>query len=233
MVRGDTRGDWDRDLGFVDQPEPSPISVGRVLSRVVAAVMCAGLLAVAAAAYSVWMVARFDDRRPSDAIIVLGSAQYDGTPSPIFEARLDHALKLYHDGVAPRIVTVGGSQPGDRFSEAGAGQQWLADQGVPSSDLVPIEYGGDTLSSMRAAGDLFREQGWTTAVLVTDPWHSLRAQAMADDNGIDAVSSPTRQGPAVQTRETEFRYILRESAAFLYYRLFGTSAESGFSISID
>lgn len=232
-MRGDTRGDWDRELGFVEEPPQPRISAGRIVARVLAALVCAGLLAVAAAAYSVWKVARLDDRRPSDAIIVLGSAQYDGTPSPIFEARLDHALQLYEDGIAPRIITVGGSQPGDRFSEAGAGQQWLADQGVPTDDLVPIEYGGDTLSSMRAAGDLFREEGWSSAVLVTDPWHSLRAQAMADDNGIDAVSSPTRQGPAVQTRETEFRYILRESAAFLYYRLLGTSPESGFSISID
>lgn len=201
-----------------------------VLGRILGAVVLAAVLVGVATVYSVWKVARDDDRTPSDAIIVLGSAQYDGTPSPIFEARLDHALKLFQAGVAPRILTVGGSRPGDRFSEAAAGRQWLIDEGISETDLIAVEQGSNTLQSMQAAGVVFGEQGWTTAVLVTDPWHTLRAEAMAEDNGIDAVGSPTRQGPAVQTRETELRYILRESAALLYYRLTGGSDESGPSI---
>jgi uncharacterized SAM-binding protein YcdF (DUF218 family) len=81
----------------------------------------------------------------------------------------------------------------------------------------------DTLESMRAVGAAFGERGWSSAVLVTDPWHAMRAERMAEDAGITADSSPTRQGPAVQTRATQFRYILRETAAYLLYRATGES----------
>jgi uncharacterized SAM-binding protein YcdF (DUF218 family) len=86
-----------------------------------------------------------------------------------------------------------------------------------------VPEGADTLESIRAAADVFDERGWSRAVLVTDPWHAMRAERMADDAGIDAESSPTRQGPAVQTRGTQFRYILRETAAYLLYRATGES----------
>jgi uncharacterized SAM-binding protein YcdF (DUF218 family) len=76
---------------------------------------------------------------------------------------------------------------------------------------------------MQDVAATFRQHGWRTAVLVTDPWHVMRAERMADDSGLDAASSPTRQGPAVQTRTTQFRYILRETAAYLVYRVTGRS----------
>jgi uncharacterized SAM-binding protein YcdF (DUF218 family) len=86
-----------------------------------------------------------------------------------------------------------------------------------------VPEGGDTLQSIRAVADTFVDRGWSTAVLVSDPWHAMRAERMADDAGLDAESSPTRQGPAVQTRATQFRYILRETAAYLLYRATGES----------
>lgn len=194
-------------------------NLGRVLAALVVAI---GLL-VGVTAVNIWWTARQDDQPVSDAIVVLGSAQYDGTPSPIFEARLDHALDLYTAGVAPMIVTVGGKQAGDLFTEAEAGYNWLLDEGVPAESLLAIPDGVDTLLSLQAVARAFAEQGWLTAVLVTDPWHALRATRMAEDSGIDASSSPTRQGPAVQTRSTQFRYIARETAAYLFYRLTGSS----------
>jgi uncharacterized SAM-binding protein YcdF (DUF218 family) len=154
---------------------------------------------------------------------VLGSAQYNGVPSSIFEARLEHALTLYEDGVAPVIVTVGGRAAGDEFTEAEAGQEYLANSGIPGDALLAVPEGVDTLESMRVVSAAFAERGWTSAVLVTDPWHAMRAERMAQDAGIEAVSSPTRQGPAVQTRGTQFRYILRETAAYLLYRVTGES----------
>jgi uncharacterized SAM-binding protein YcdF (DUF218 family) len=72
-----------------------------------------------------------------------------------------------------------------------------------------------------------QKHGWSTAVVVTDPWHALRTRSMATDQGIDAVMSPTRQGPAVRQRSTEFRYIARETLAYLYYKAFKRSADSG------
>jgi uncharacterized SAM-binding protein YcdF (DUF218 family) len=193
------------------------------VGRVVGAAVTALVLLIVSTALAIWWTARQDARPDSDAIVVLGSAQYNGVPSSIFEARLEHALDLYRDGVAPVVVTVGGKKNGDAFTEAEAGRDYLAAAGVPAGALLAIPEGVDTLESMRAAGTEFADRGWDSAVLVTDPWHAMRAQRMAEDAGIDATSSPTRQGPAVQTRATQFRYILRETAAYLLYRVTGES----------
>ena len=197
--------------------------VGSLLARVVAAAVLALVLLIGSTSLAIWWVARQDSRPASDAIVVLGSAQYNGVPSSIFEARLEHAIALYGDGVAPVIVTVGGKADGDQFAEAEAGRGYLAAAGIPVEALVAVPEGGDTLESIRAVSTTFAEQGWTHAVLVSDPWHAMRAERMAEDVGMDAESSPTRQGPAVHTRTTQFRYILRETAAYLLYRATGES----------
>ncbi len=199
------------------------VRVGSLVTRLVLALVLAAVLLVGATAGAIWWTARHDARPASDAIVVLGSAQYDGVPSSIFEARLEHALRLWQDGVAPVVVTVGGRADGDRFTEAEAGAQYLSQAGVPGEALLPVPEGVDTLESMRAVGAAYEERGWTTAVLVTDPWHAMRAERMAEDSGMEVESSPTRQGPAVQTRTTQFRYILRETAAYLLYRATGES----------
>jgi uncharacterized SAM-binding protein YcdF (DUF218 family) len=199
------------------------VRLGSLVGRVVAAAVLAFVLLVVSTALAIWWTARQDSRPGSDAIVVLGSAQYNGVPSSIFEARLEHALALYEADVAPVIVTVGGKKTGDQFTEAEAGRDYLADAGVPSDALLAVPGGVDTLESMKLVASTFRDRGWTTAVLVTDPWHAMRAERMADDSGIEASSSPTRQGPAVQTRTTQFKYILRETAAYLLYRATGHS----------
>jgi uncharacterized SAM-binding protein YcdF (DUF218 family) len=196
---------------------------GSLVNRFVAAAVLALVLLVASTALAIWWTARQDSRPSSDAIVVLGSAQYNGVPSSIFAARLEHARNLYENGVAPVIVTVGGKKAGDQFTEAEAGRDYLAASGIPKGALLAVPEGVDTLESMRAVSAAFGERGWSSAVLVTDPWHAMRAQRMAEDAGIRAQSSPTRQGPAVQTRATQFRYILRETAAYLLYRVTGAS----------
>jgi uncharacterized SAM-binding protein YcdF (DUF218 family) len=158
---------------------------------------------------------------------VLGASQFNGRPSAVFRARLDHAISLYKSGVAPNVVTVGGARPGDRFSEAVAGRNYLASKGVPSNDVTAVGVGTDTLTSLRAAAKVLHDHGWRHAVLVTDPWHELRSRRIAEDVGIDAATSPARSGPAVHTRGTEIHYIYRETMAFLYYRLFHRSFDAG------
>ena len=199
------------------------VRVGSLVTRFLGALVLAALLLVGATAGAIWWTARHDARPTSDAIVVLGSAQYDGVPSPIFEARLEHALRLWSDDVAPVIVTVGGKADGDRFTEAEAGAQYLSEAGVPDDALLPVPEGVDTLESMRSVSAAFDERGWTTAVLVTDPWHAMRTQRMAEDTGIEAATSPTRQGPSVYSRTTQVRYIFRETAAYLLYRATGES----------
>ncbi len=199
--------------------------LSKTVRRVLAGLVVLVVLVVGGTAASVWWVARSDDRRPSDVIVVLGASQYDGRPSSVFEARLEHAQELYDEGVAPRVVTVGGGAPGDRTTEAAAGKAYLEGQGV--DEVLAVEEGRDTLQSLRALAEEMDAQGWSTAVLVTDPWHSLRSRRMANDLGIDAVTSPTRQGPSVRTRGTQARYIARETAGYLFYRVFGASSDAG------
>jgi uncharacterized SAM-binding protein YcdF (DUF218 family) len=197
--------------------------VGSLVGRVVLAAVIAVLLLIGSTALAIWWTARQDSRSPADAIVVLGSAQYNGVPSSIFEARLEHALKLYQDEVAPVVVTVGGKKAGDQFTEAEAGRDYLAKAGIPADGLLAVPQGVDTLESMRSVAAAFREHGWHTAVLVTDPWHVMRTERMASDAGIEAEGSPTRQGPAVYSRTTQVRYIFRETAAYLVYRATGAS----------
>jgi uncharacterized SAM-binding protein YcdF (DUF218 family) len=197
----------------------TPFAWLRWLRRLVVAVVLVCVLGVLWVAGRVWWVARQDHHPRSDAIVVLGASQYDGRPSAIFRSRLDHAKALYDEHVASRIVTVGGNQPGDRFTEASAGAAYLASRGVPRSALTAVGQGRDTLSSLRAVAAVFKRNGWRTAVLVTDPWHCLRSRTMARDQGIEAETSPTRSGPAVQSRSTEIRYITRETVAYVYYVL--------------
>jgi uncharacterized SAM-binding protein YcdF (DUF218 family) len=199
----------------------------RLAIKTVVWVVSLALVVLAATATLVWWTARQDDRRVSDAIVVLGAAQFDGRPSSVFTARLVHARDLYRDDVAPRIITVGGNQAGDRFTEAAAGKQWLVEHGVPAGRVKVVPRGTDTLSSLTGVQERMQGRGWTTAVIVTDPWHALRAGSMASDRGIDAAVSPTRRGPAVRTRSTEIRYIGRESFAFLYWKIFHRSTDAG------
>ena len=196
------------------------------LRLVVGALLVAAVL-VGGTAFRVWQVARVDDTRPVDAIVVLGAAQYDGEPSSIFSWRLRHAQELYTDGVAPVIVTTGGSRVGDATTEAEAGRDYLVERGVPADAVLAIGEGSDTLGSLRAVATAGAD--WGDVVLVSDPWHSLRSRTMARDLGFDAWTSPTRSGPVVQTRGTQVRYILRETAALLFYRLTHASVDTGTS----
>ena len=173
----------------------------------------------------VWYTARQDDREASDAIIVLGASQYNGVPSPVFEARLRQAQALYLDEVAPVIITVGGKQPDDNFTEAAAGRNWLVDVGIPADHVVAVEEGRDTLQSFQAVAEVYEANQWETAILVSDPWHSLRSKVMAADFGIDAGTSPSRSGPAVIERRTQLWYITRETASLWYYWIFNDSSE--------
>jgi vancomycin permeability regulator SanA len=191
----------------------------RWLVRGALAVVVALALLVGGTAFRIWQYGRIDDRGHADVILVLGAAQYDGDPSTILRNRLDHARTLYDQGVASEIVTVGGRQPRDRFTEAEASGMYLISRGVPSDRIVEVNAGNDTLNSLRAAADVLRQHSWGSAVLVSDPWHMFRAQTMAKDSGIDAWTSPTHSGPAVQTRSTQLKYIVRETAALLFYRV--------------
>ena len=122
----------------------------------------------------VWRAARRDDARPSDAIVVLGAAQYDGTPSPVLAARLDHALDAVRRRIAPMIVVTGGRQPGDRFTEATAAATYLHEHGVPDDAILRETTGRSSWESLAAAARFLKERDMTRVVLVSDPYHAAR-----------------------------------------------------------
>lgn len=189
-----------------------------LLYMITGTVVIALVIALVTAGH-VWAYARQDHRGDADTILVLGAAQYNGTPSKWFAARLDHAADLYDAGVAPRIVTVGGKLEGDAYTEAQAGAMYLEDKGVPAADITAVGEGNDTLESAVAFGDTAEDKGWGSSVVVTDPAHSLRATEMVRDQGLSAHASPTRTGPAVSGRDSQIDSILHETGGLLYYRV--------------
>ena len=143
----------------------------------------------------VWMAARRDGARPSQAIIVLGAAQYNGRPSPVLAARLDHAIDLYRQDIAPVIVVTGGRQPGDQYTEAGASADYLHEHGVEERAILRETTGRTSWESLEAAARFLKSRDIIRVVLVSDPYHSKRISAIAHDVGLDAVTSPTRTSP--------------------------------------
>ena len=182
-----------------------------------------GVLYVATTFVQVWWASRSDDARPVDAIVVLGAAQYDGRPSPVLEARLDTALRLYEEGMAPVIVTTGSNQEGDRFTEGFTGFTYLRDQGVPESDLRIVVDGTNTFEELSATANVMRDEGLGDQVLlVSDPYHALRAVEIAREVGLDAWFSPT-------DLDSSFRQLVRETAGVSLGRLVGFRRVSNLS----
>jgi uncharacterized SAM-binding protein YcdF (DUF218 family) len=158
-----------------------------------------------------------DEARDSGAAVVLGAAQWNGDPSPVLQARLDHALDLYHRGLVKRIILTGGVGAGDRLSEAAVGRQYLLDRQVSPDVLLLDERSTTTWENLQNAADLARANGIDTVVLVSDPFHMLRSLKMAHDLGLSAYGSPTRSSPISGNRAEETRFVVREIWAYLVY----------------
>lgn len=151
------------------------------------------------------------------AAVVLGAAQWNGDPSPVLRARLDHALDLYQGGQVRQIILTGGVGPGDATSEADAGRAYLLDQGVAPEALLLEQTGTTTLESLRNTAEIARANRIGAVILVSDPFHMLRALKMARDLGLIAYGSPTRTSPISGNTFEEIRYVVRESWAYLVY----------------
>lgn len=157
-------------------------------------------------------VSRVDRVAPADAIVVMGAAQYDGRPSPVYRARLDHAAALYAAGTAEKVVVTGAIVSGDRMSEATAGQRYLAANGVPAARIVVLAAGYSTAESMDAVAEWAADEEIDRVVLVSDPFHLARLRLEARRVGLDAVTSPTRSSPISSNFATELPYLLAEAA---------------------
>ena len=166
----------------------------------------------------VYRASHHDGATHADAIIVLGAAQYNGRPSPVLQSRLDHALDLYHRGLAPKVVLTGGRRVGDRFTEATAGYNYLRANGMPDAALLKEVDGTTTWSSLKAVSRFLLPKGEDKVVLVTDGYHAMRAGAIADDLGFDASVSPSASHLSTGG---EIRALGRETIAVSLGRLIG------------
>ncbi len=158
-----------------------------------------------------------DEPRQSGAAVVLGAAQWNGDPSPVLQARLDHALDLYRRGIVGKIILTGGVASGDTLSEAAAGRQYLIGRQLPPEALLLDERSTTTWENLQNAAELARANGISSVLLVSDPFHMLRSLKMARDLRLVAYGSPTRTSPISSNQVEELRYVLRESGAYLIY----------------
>ena len=172
----------------------------------------------------VWAASRRDSARPAQAIVVFGTAQYNGRPSAVLRARLDHALILYRRRLAPKIVVTGGSRPGDRFTEATASANYLLSKGVADADILREVSGQSSWQSLAATADFLKGQGIHDVLLVSDPFHSFRITAMAGELGLDGHASPTRTSPIGGM--SNVRYMARETLAVAVGRVIGYRREA-------
>ncbi len=190
----------------------------------IAAVGIAG--AIALTAYATWRIVSEgtqDETRPADAIVVMGAAQYDGRPSPVFAARLDHAIELFHAGVAPRLIVTGGKQAGDRTTEAATAFTYARAHGVPGEAILIENEARTTLESVRNVAGVMQANDLRTAVFVSDRQHMLRVLRMARDAGIEGWGSPTTTSPLEHDAMARIDATVHELGALAVYFVAGTS----------
>jgi uncharacterized SAM-binding protein YcdF (DUF218 family) len=177
--------------------------------------------------WSGWMAAvllwsTLDQARPAESIVVLGAAQYDGHPSPVLRARLDHAVELWDRHMARVVILTGGTGPGDTTSEAAVGRGYVRKHGIPDDAILLENEGRTTRESMLAVAGMLNGRGLKTVILVSDPFHMLRLWILSRRFGLIPYMSPTRTSPISPNREERWKYMLNESVkapmAFLFER---------------
>lgn len=178
-------------------------------------VMLVPLIVVFGFMAAIYIQARNDEARQVDAIVVMGAAQYNGRPSEVLSARLDHALSLYEQGYAPLIIVTGGNMPGDVYTEAGTSQQYLIDRGVPPAAILMEDEGRDTWDSMQGVAEVTTGRDIERVLIVSDGFHLFRSERMADAVGFEAYSSAAPDSPIRPWSANEFSYVIRETGAVI------------------
>jgi uncharacterized SAM-binding protein YcdF (DUF218 family) len=186
-------------------------SSSRLGSRVLLGATIAVIVTWGASAVAVVVWGTRDRARASDVIVVLGAAQYVGRPSPVLRARLDHALDLWHRGLAPRLIVTGGTGVGDTTSEAAVSRNYALRHGVPDTAILMENEGRTTRESLAAVSTIMHARQLHTAILVSDPFHMLRLRILSTQYGVNAYTSPTKTSPISANRGQAIGYVLSES----------------------
>jgi uncharacterized SAM-binding protein YcdF (DUF218 family) len=175
------------------------------------ALLGAGVLAWLVSLGAVFVWERNDQARPAGAIVVLGAAQYVGHPSPVLRARLDHAIALWRQNLAPKLIVTGGIGTGDTTSEAAVSRRYCMQNGVPSDAILLENEGRTTSQSVAAVATLMKRLGRRDVVLVSDPFHMLRLTIIARRHGLEPYASPTPTSPIAASPVERWKYALGES----------------------
>jgi uncharacterized SAM-binding protein YcdF (DUF218 family) len=194
------------------------------VSALVRLILIGLVLVTTAGAYTAARILQQGEReeaQPVDAIVVLGAAQYDGRPSPVFEARLEHAVALYGQGIAPLFVVTGGKAEGDRTTEAAVARAYAEANDVPAEVIIGEDRGRNTLESLQAVATLLSEHGARRVVFVSDRTHMFRVLRIADDLGLEAYGSPTRTSPIDLDDSRRVRALVHELGALAAYFVTG------------
>lgn len=171
-------------------------------------------------AFRIWEQSHHDEQHSADAIVVLGAAQYNGDPSPVFRARLNHAAFLFGLGMSKHIIVTGGKLPGDHFTESQAGNDYLIEEkGIPRESITQVQ-GNTTWESLQQVADVARDQDVGSLLLVSDPLHSYRVKTMAHDLGFhEAWASPASYLNLTTSRLTKAKELVHEVGSMLNYEL--------------
>ena len=181
------------------------------------------ILAIAAALWCQWVYAQIehyanlDQAAPADAICVFGAAEYDGRPSPVFRARLDHALELYRRGIAPLLIPLGGNG-GDQYNEGSVGRDYLISKGVPEQNIIAETESRNTEESARRIAVIAQANGIRRLVIVSDGTHLFRIHAICAADGLDVLTSP-RPRPAVEDRMLNLERLIHEILSYTLWRM--------------
>jgi uncharacterized SAM-binding protein YcdF (DUF218 family) len=154
---------------------------------------------------------------PADAIIVFGAAQYDGRPSPVFKARLDHANELFRQGLAPVVITTGGSAADPKFSEGGVGHDYLMRKGIPESALIAETQANDTAESAERVAAIMRKNHMHSCLAVSDAYHVFRIRMLLMHQGLRVFLAP-RPDSTPKSLSSRAIALMKESASYLLWR---------------
>jgi uncharacterized SAM-binding protein YcdF (DUF218 family) len=176
----------------------------------------AGIVAVGYVASSIYSYAGNSEAIPADAAIVLGAEVWGGQPSPVFRERINHAIKLYHDGFVLKIIFTGGQGDGDELAEAVVAQRYAVERAVPEVDVLTETESRTTEQNLYYANQVAADHHLTRFLIVSDPLHMKRAVLMAQDMGMDAYPSPTPT-TMYQSWSTQLEFLARETYFYLTY----------------
>lgn len=185
--------------------------------KITAAMLAALMVYIAANTASIYIYAEMDEKRAADTAIILGAAADENGPSPVYRERINHGIELYNDGYVGKLIMTGGTGEGNTHSDAYIAKQYAVSQGIPDGDILTEDTSTITQENLENSKLIMDENGFDTAIIVSDPLHMRRAMLLARDAGITAYSSPTPTTMYVSAK-TKFPFLAREVFFYIGYK---------------